>query len=228
MIQINLLPDEFRRSQRTSAATLSVILIATFFGFGSLSVTGYLYLNVRAEAHSRVSILKEQLDNMTPQVRYAESLDSEKGEFEKRNKTIQEIAKSRTLWSEKLDRFAEIVNRDVMSPRHQVWFDGIDIECGLEAKDPHMDLDGFSAGEEFKLVSNFHEDLSRDAVFAKGFTEFTAPTQTLQDPEEGIDPPHKVAFDFGIKLPYEDPKKKKKAEAAKKAEATESAAGSSN
>ena len=207
MIEINLLPEEYQRSQRTSPRILGMLLVATVLAFGSLVAAGYLYFNVLSRAQSRVDQAREELDHLMPQVRYSDALEKEKAEFERRSKTIQEIASSRLLWTRKMDRMSEIVNQDLTTRRHQVWLSQIDVDSKIDSRTPGMSLKGYSAGNEIEKVSNFHEDLKTDPVFAEGFVQFTAPNQKLEEADEGVEPSEKIQFDFRIDLPPRDNKK---------------------
>ena len=207
MIQINLLPDEMRRATRPSAQTLGVLFVASVLGFGGVGTAGFLWFNVRADKQARVDIAQDQLDNMMPRARYADSLDKEKSEFEKRNKTISEIAMSRIVWTRKLDRLSEIVSRDATQAQHKVWLSALDVDGRTDQTSAGVKVKGFSVGNDLQSVSNFHEDLAKDPVFAEGFVRFTPPDSKEHEPDEGIEPPVKREFKFDILLPTKDKKK---------------------
>jgi Tfp pilus assembly protein PilN len=208
MIQINLLPDEMRRSTRTSPRTLALLFVTTVLCFGAVGTTGFLWFNVRADKQARVDILQEQLENMMPRARYADSLDKEKSEFEKRNKTIREIAASRIVWTRKLDRLSEIVSRDASQTRHKVWLESLQVNASPDAANAGVKFEGFSVGDDIESVSNFHEDLRTDPVFAEGFVAFTPPeSKVSEDEEKDVEPAKKMEFKFEAKLPVKDKKK---------------------
>jgi len=207
MIQINLLPEEMRRSTRTSPKTLGLLFVATVLCFGGVGTTGFLWFNVRADKQARVDISQEQLDNMMPRAKYADQLDKEKTEFEKRNKTIGEIASSRIVWTRKLDRLSEIVSRDATQQRHRVWLSSLDVNAVTDSQNAGVKIAGYSAGDDLEGVSNFHEDLRTDPVFKEGFVTFTPPDQKVQEAEEGFEPPKKTEFKFEAKLPVKEKKK---------------------
>lgn len=207
MIHINLLPEELRRSTRTSPKTLGLLFAASVLCFGGLGTTGFLWFNVRADKQARVDITQEQLEGMMPRAKYADQLDKEKSEFEKRNKTINEIALSRIIWTRKLDRLSEIVSRDATTNRHRAWLDTLDIDCKADTTHPGIKLKGFNAGDDYESVSNFHEDLMTDPVFSDGFVKFTPPDMKVNDPDEGVEPAKKTEYRFEIKLPEKDKRK---------------------
>lgn len=207
MIQINLLPDELRRSTRTSPRTLALLFVATVLCFGGVGTTGFLWFNVRADKQARVDISQEQLENMMPRARYADALDKEKSEFEKRNKTIGEIATSRIVWTRKLDRLSEIVSRDATQQRHRVWLNLLDIDARTDTQNAGVGVKGYSVGADLEGVSNFHEDLTKDPTFSEGFVSSTPPSSSVEDPDKDLEPAVKRAFKFDVKLPSKDKKK---------------------
>lgn len=220
MIQINLLPDELRRAKSSSPKALVLVFAASVLCFGGLGTAGFLWFNVRADKQGRVDIAQEQLDNLTPRAKYAETLAKEKADFEKRNKTIGEIATSRIVWTRKLDRLGEIVARDTTQRSHRVWLQSIDVDSRTESNNAGVELKGSSAGPDLDGVSNFHEDLKNDPVFSEGFVAYTSPQSKLGDEDDEFEPPVKRDFEFAVKLPAKEKKKappRKPAPAAKPA-----------
>lgn len=215
MIQINLLPDELRHAGRTRPATLGLLFGATVVAFGGLAAVSLLWFNLHADRQARVDIAQEQLDSLVPRAQYADTLGREKGEFEKRNSTIGEIAKSRVAWARRLDRLGEIVNLDASQSRHKVWLESIDVDSRADASNPGVKLAGFSAGDDIDAVSNFHEDVTKDPVFAQGFKSSGLPSSSLEEPDEELVPVAKRGFSFEMKLP---PKEKAKPAPKKPAE----------
>jgi Tfp pilus assembly protein PilN len=207
MIRINLLPEEMRRSSGSSPRALGVLFVASLLGFGGLGVTGYLWFNVRADKQARVDIAQDQLDNLTPRANYSDALTKEKSEFEKRNKTIGEIAASRIVWTRKLDRLSEIVNRDVTQQRHRVWIESLRVDNRAETQQGGVEVKGLSAGADIEGVSNFHEDLRNDPVFGEGFVSHGLPSSKLGDSDDDFEPAAKREFGFELKLPSRDAKK---------------------
>jgi Tfp pilus assembly protein PilN len=219
MIQINLLPDELRRSTRTSPKALALLFVVSVLSFGSAGFLGFLWFNVKADREARVQIAQDQLDALAPRAKYADQLAKEKSEFDKRNKTITEIAASRIVWTKKLDRLSEIVNRDVTQARHKVWLSNVDVDTGSDTKAGAVKIEGFSTGKNIDNYTNFHDDLKSDPVFKEGFAEYTAPSGRVDEPEDGVEPPEKTEFKFDVKMQSKDGKKKPGKQAPKPAAA---------
>ncbi|MSR45964.1 MAG: hypothetical protein EXS13_02665 [Planctomycetes bacterium] len=206
MIQINLLPDELRRSTQSTPKAMVLLIGASVLCFGALGTAGLLWWNVRADKQARVDIAQEQLDNLLPRAKYADALGQEKSEFERRNKTIGEIADSRIVWTKKLDRLGEIVSRDATQRSHRIWLDSIDIDSRTDSNRAGVELKGYSVGPDLDGVSNFHEELKTDPVFYAGFVGFTSPESKLGDTDEELDPSVKREFGFAVKLPEKEKK----------------------
>jgi len=217
MIQINLLPEELRRNTHTSPKALALLFIASVISFGSAGVTGFLWFNMKADREARVQIAQDQLDSLMPRAKYADSLSKEKAEFDKRNNTITEIASSRIVWTKKLDRLSEVVNRDVTLARHKIWLQSVDVDSPLDTKAGVVKVEGFGVGKNLDNPTNFYDDLKTDPVFNAGLAEFTAPTQKVDDKEIGVIPPEKTEFGFSAKMPAKDIKAKKHTAAPKSA-----------
>lgn len=206
MIQINLLPDELRSAGRSSPKAMVLLFAASVLCFGALGTAGFLWWNVRADKQARVDIAQEQLDNLMPRAKYADALQQEKAEFEKRNKTIGEIAASRIVWTRKLDRLGEIVANDSSQRGHQIWLSLIDIDARTDSARAGVELKGFAAGTDLDGVSNFHEELKTDPIFKEGFVAFTTPESKLGDAEDEFEPAMKREFGFDVKLPEKEKK----------------------
>ncbi len=225
MISINLLPDELRRNSRTSPKALAVLFVVSVVSFGSAGFCGFLWFNVKSDREARVNIAQEQLDGYTPRAKYADLLSKEKSEFDKRNKTIGEIAASRIVWTRKCDRLSEVVNKDVTQGRHKVWLTSIDVNTGSDTKAGNIRISGYGAGKNIDNYANFYDDLKNDPVFSAGFSEFTAPSGKVDEGDTNVEPPEKVEFKFEVNMPSKDTKKKSPAKAAAKP-ATDKPAGS--
>ncbi len=207
MIKINLLPDELRRNQRSSPRAMALLFATSVICFGGLGTAGFLWFNVRADKQARVDIAQEQLDNLAPRGKYADALAKEKSEFEKRNKTIVEIAASRIVWSRKLDRLGEIVSRDSTQRSHRVWLEMVDVDARPDSNNAGVEFKGSSAGPDLDGVSNFHEELTTDPVFSEGFIASTSPESKLGDTDDDYEPAVKRDFGFEMKLPGKEKKK---------------------
>jgi Tfp pilus assembly protein PilN len=184
MIRINLLPEDYRRAERTSpkvfaAVLLSVIVVCCSFGW-----LGYMYFGELGRLNLEFKEVDERFTNLQKQVAYHNALANERKDFEQREKTIQDISQSRVLWTKVLDQLIDTVNNDGNIDRHMAWFDRIVVQEGRgKGAGPTVEMPGFVQGEEFKRLGDFHDDLER-APFFTNVVEKDAPSGVVKIDEE--------------------------------------------
>ena len=109
MIQINLLPDEYRKRSGTPIARFVATLVGVVAVLGACGMYGYThFIELKRATDLRDSRAaetetKERLGDRSL------ALQREIDAYTKRRKAIQTISRSRTLWSKKLDQFFDIV-----------------------------------------------------------------------------------------------------------------------
>lgn len=202
MININLLPEEYRRKQRTSVKLLlsmtgtvtTVALLAAWWA--------WLALGVRAEIESERSVLQTEMDGLSPQVAYHKSLEGEKQRYEAREVALAKITGDRINWTQKLDELIDVVHRGGEGERHYVWFDDFLVENRRDSRsgsNGRVRANGHSGSDNFAQVANFLEDLESSA-FIQDFNPPAPPegTQTVRD--EDLYPPVVWAFPLTLDL----------------------------
>ena len=196
MIRINLLPEEFRRSERTApkvfAATLAaVILVCSVFGWFS-----YVYFGELGRLDMERRSVEETLVSKTERANYFDTLVREKKDYEKRASTIQSIGKSRILWTEIIDQVLDVVNNDGNTDRHLAWFKGIDMKGGNDKTGPTISMPGWVQGNSFQKVADFNEDVE-NATFYGDVKDKAAPGgEVTRDPRRS--PPEAVNFQLKL------------------------------
>jgi len=223
MIRINLLPEEYRKKNRTSVRL--VLTLATVAATNGLALAwfGWLAFGVAAEIESERSVLQTELEGLTPQVNYHRSLDGERKRYAAREITLAGITKSRISWTRKLDELVTVVNSGGEGQRHLVWLDDLNVQ---QSSDPRsktpgsVRASGHSGSDNFAHVANFLEDLEH-SPFIEDFQPPSPPegTQTLVDKE--LIPP--VVWAFPMSLTLKTPEER--ASAGAKAAAGKSPAG---
>jgi hypothetical protein len=192
MIRINLLPDEFRRSERTSTKLFAATLAGVIVSCSALGWLGYTYFGELGQAEAEHRRLEDHLAGLAPRVAYHDALTVERGEYEKRSKTIQDIAKSRMLVASVLDQMFDVVNNDGNTERHMAWFRSVTMAAGQGGKGPTITLPGAVQGADMKKVADLHEDMEH-ADFFVNIAERSPPSgQKELDPKR--DPPDSFAF----------------------------------
>ena len=191
MIRINLLPEEYRRAERTSpkifaATLLGVILVCSSFGW-----FGFVYLGELGNLEVKSAAVAEDLANKQKQAGYFDALEKEKKEFEKRSKTITDISSSRVLWTSILDELVDVVNNDGDTERHLAWFKSLAVSPGDGKRTgPKITMPGAVQGDNLKRMADFHEDLEHAGFFAnvatKSAPEGKVETTTKKIPKESV------------------------------------------
>ena len=210
MIRINLLPEDFRRSERTSlklfAATLAaVVLVCSGFGWFGLVWFGEL-----TQLEEEKTAIGETLSQKKERAAYADSLEAEKKDYEARSETIQNICRSRMQWTEVLDQVIDVVNNDGNTERHMAWFRSMaSRESGDSKFGPTVQLPGYVQGREMRKVADFHDDFEHTPFFVD-VADKSAPAGTVEL-DQRRNPPEAMAFDlrFTFKTPKEWVKNKK-------------------
>jgi hypothetical protein len=166
MIRINLLPEGFRRADRSSpkvfAASLGALIIVCCAG-GWFGIT---YFGELGELEVASKNLSETLLAKNEMAKYSDALVKEKGAYETREATIRQIGASRVLWTEFMDQLIDVVNNDGNAQRHLAWFQSVQVAEGNDKQGPVVTLPGQVQGSNYKKLADFHEDVE-NSVFAK-------------------------------------------------------------
>ena len=202
MIRINLLPEQFRRSERTSAKIFAATLMGVILVCSTAGWLGYVWFGELGELEARRQSTQDHLAGLQDRCRYFDSLTSERGEYEKRSRTIQDIGISRILWTEILDQVYDVVNNDGNTERHMAWFKGIQVTKGDNARGPTVTMPGYVQGKEMKKVADFHEDFEASKFYVD-VAETSLPQGVLEK-EAKRNPPE--AFFFTMKYGFKAPK----------------------
>ena len=127
MIQINLLPPEYRPRTGTPVARFVAIVVGVVLvacASGAWFYTHFIHLtNVRELRDVRA----EEAASKERQKEHSLSLQREIDVYEKRRSAIQAINRSRTLWSRKLDQFYDIITAQDDEGSFKVWLDSLEV-----------------------------------------------------------------------------------------------------
>lgn len=208
MIRINLLPEEYRKKARTPIKLLLAVATAVSINGGLLAWWGWAAFGVASEIESEKSVLQLEMDGLTPQVTYYQSLEAESKQHKSRETTLTSITKSRISWTRKLDELVDVVNRGGDGQRHLIWLDDLQVAQTNEAANKNFGsvrANGHSGSDKFAQVANFLEDLE-GSPFISDFQRPAPPegTQTLID--ETLMPP--VAWSFPLSLSLKSPEER--------------------
>jgi Tfp pilus assembly protein PilN len=204
MIRINLLPEEFRKAERTSPKLFAAVLLTVMAVCGSVGWFGYVYFGELEQLDREHTRLSEQLAAKKDSVGRFDMLTAERTDYQQRAKTIHEIAKSRVLWTRILDELIDIVNNDGDAERHQAWFRSLMVKDGRDAKQgPSIVMPGFVQGDSLRAVADFHEDVWRADFFEHVHSKSMPTAKKNEDPSRK---PAESLF-FQLELTFDPPQK---------------------
>lgn len=208
MIRINLLPEEYRKKARTPVKLVLGLAAAVTINAGLATWWAWTAFGVQAEVDSEVSGLQLEMDGLSPQVTYYNSLDGEAKQYKSREGTLASITASRISWTKKLDELIDIVNRGGNGQRHMVWFDDLQV---LQTTDPKaktagsVKASGHSGSEKFAQVANFLEDVET-STFISDFQPPSRPDASQALTDETLVP--SVAWSFPLSLTLKSPEER--------------------
>ncbi|MEO0481729.1 MAG: hypothetical protein AAF196_19865 [Planctomycetota bacterium] len=162
MIQINVLPDRYRKSERTSPKLFAAMLLCVVFVSGSLGWLGLAYFGDLGELEVELSQLEETVASRQDSVTRHSQLGKERADYQQREQTIREIAESRMIWTPVVDELVEIAS-SADEERHTVWFKSMSISSptsGKKKEGPKILIPGSVSGSSLDNVVNLYEDLA--------------------------------------------------------------------
>jgi len=208
MITINLLPEEFRRREKTPvrifAATLGAAVVVTALG-GTLA---YLRFGKLVSVEQTLARLDEDKASLEPQVKHHDALEAEIDEYEKWRNTIRDVRSSRIPWSTKLDQFIDLVSQAGDQGRYLVWFNDLAVTQSPDGRGSggSFDAKGVSGSDDVATVAAFLSDLKR-SEFMADFNGMSAPEGKVVEGADNLIP--KAVWEFPLKMTIapRDPKK---------------------
>lgn len=127
MIQINLLPPEYRPRTGTPVARFVTIVIGVVLVASATGAWFYTHYVELSNVRELRDVTVEEARCKEQQRDYSLSLQREIDGYEKRRSVIQTINRSRTLWSRKLDQFFDIITNPAGEDGYPVWLDSIEV-----------------------------------------------------------------------------------------------------
>lgn len=197
MIRINLLPVEMRRGNRLAAKVLVAAFASALAVSASVGWFGIVWFGDLAEAEQTLASVEARLAAKQQQVSYFDQLQKNRTDYAQRVQTIQDIGKSRRLWSKFLDELIDVVNNNGDEERHLAWFDSMAVKTDKKGG-ANVSLPGQVQGIDKSRLSSFHEDLEA-SPFAAGMKK-SDPTYRLDTTKER-QPPFSLKFPLKLELP---------------------------
>ena len=203
MIRINLLPEDFRRSERTSIKLFAATLAAVVFVCSGVGWFGLVWFGELAQLEEERASVEDSLRQKRERVVYHDALEVEKKDYEARSETIMNIFRSRMSWTEVLDQMIDVVNNDGNTERHMAWFRSMSAREAADSKNgPTVQMPGYVQGAKVSKVGDFHDDLEH-APFFVDIAEKSAPGGSVEM-DQKRSPPEALAFD--LRYAFKSPK----------------------
>ena len=208
MIQVNLLPEEYRKAEATPIARFLTIVVGAVIVTSGVVTYGFVHygklkgaIDVRVEAEAEYINKKAQAD-------ISKSLQAEIAGYEARRKAIQQIARARIMHSRKLDEFLDVVNNRGDRVAYYVWLNGLRVSPprvsrrGKTTSGGVFSFDSFAAANDsvaFSRVTKFREALRKDAFF-EDFSGISMPNFQMVRWDDGLIPASAGRFSFSMTL----------------------------
>ena len=169
MIHINLLPEEYRRKQRTPVKLMLAVAGGVAINASLGAWWGWTAFGVAAEVKSELSVLRMEMDGLDPQVAYHKALETERGVYKHREDTLAGITSKRISWTKKVDELIDVVNRGGDGQRHLIWLDDLSVTQEGNKRSGgagSLKAEGHSGSDKFAQVANFLEDVETSSFIS--------------------------------------------------------------
>lgn len=228
MIQINLLPPEYRAKTGTPVARFAAIVAGVVVLACASGAYAYTHFIELAKVRELRQTREEEALGQERRKKHSLDLQAEIDTYEKRRSAIQTINRSRTLWSRKLDQFFDIVTNQGTDEGFKVWIESLEVppqlvagakrgmgKKGQPADGGQFKFQGFlameSESEWLAHVSAFHKALTGDPESTGRATDFYADFMKVNNPngkivtthmkgDEELTPPVVGSFDYEMTL----------------------------
>ncbi len=174
MIRINLLPVEYRRGNRISPKLLATAFGSALAVAGSIGWFGIVYFGELGELERQDVTVTAELAQKKKKGEYYDKLEANRQDYTARVQTIQDIGRSRRVWSKFIDELVDVVNNNGDTERHLSWFESMAVRTDQRTRGATINLPGSVEGGEMAKVANFHQDIESSPLFADVLSK-TAP-----------------------------------------------------
>jgi cell division protein FtsB len=237
MIQINLLPPEYRPRTGTPVARFVAIVTGVVLVASATGAYAYTHFIELAKVRELKDAKEAEVKGKEAQRDRSLSIQAEIDTYEQRREAIQTINRSRTLWSRKLDQFFDIVTNQSSAENYYVWLENLEVPpqmAPVQGKTPrrrtgqgHGGIFRFSGmmamdteSEAPALSSSFYKALTGDPDVTAERTTFFQDFLTINNPniqitrttrgrgDEELEPPVVGGFKYELLLQAQEAKPK--------------------
>ncbi|MEO0651517.1 MAG: hypothetical protein AAFZ65_12655 [Planctomycetota bacterium] len=205
MIEINLLPDDYRRSQRTPVRVFAAVALGVTVNVSLGALWVWNDMGPAAEVEQQLEVLEGDLSTLQPLVAYHKALETETRAYESREKTLDQIVAQRVSWTEKVDQLIDVINKGGDDAnKYLIWLDNLNVSQSARvargntpASGGSLSAKATSGDGDIALVANFLEDVAQ-SDFGFGFLPPGGPEGSSSESDPDLIP--SVVFNFDLKL----------------------------
>lgn len=165
MIRINLLPVEYRRGNRISPKLLATAFGSALAVAASIGWFGIVYFGELGELERQDVAVTTELAQKKKKGEYYDKLEANRLDYSSRVQTIQDIGRSRRIWSKFVDELVDVVNNNGDAERHLAWFDSMTVRTDPRTRGTLITLPGLVQGADMAKIANLHRDIEAAPFF---------------------------------------------------------------
>lgn len=205
MIEINLLPEEFRPPEKTNVGLIGTVAVGLLISGAALMIS----LDTKSELNTLKTKVQERqatLVDKKAQVKEIKALEAEIAQKKERQNTIIQISQSKVMWSLKLQQFSAII-QDFQG----FWIESLSLiqtraraaKPGESASDSTLRMNCGATGSSLREVARFRDALKDEPNFYYHFDDLTSSRVTVEPLDEGFN--FRERMQFSVELPLRDP-----------------------
>jgi len=211
MIQVNLLPPEYRKSEGTPLPRFLAILGGVVLCSAAIGLFLFVHFGTLMKY---TSIREQKEDSYYKQKVLADrslALQREYNEYQKRRKTIEEVASQRILLSKKIDQLCNLIHNNGDHDKYFIWLTSLSANVGgkggksrskkAAATGGEMKFKGFSASADFSRLATFRDAIEASAEGDGFFSDFTTidyPAWQVERWDDGLEPAEAGTFNHTL------------------------------
>ncbi|MEZ6184416.1 MAG: hypothetical protein R3F62_05310 [Planctomycetota bacterium] len=191
MIQVNLLPPEYRQRDGTNLPLLVAAVAGVAVVLGVIS----LWFSVNNELTRRkgdLEVLKEDEAKLIEEKKKVDAIQAEIDTLTARQDTIIDISQSKVMWSLKLEQLS-----DLMSKYKDFWVDSIRLQPGTNQR---LTMDCSALDYDLNRVASFRRALKEDPNFAYHFDDLQSDRASRDELEGYVNAKEKTNFEVILPL----------------------------
>ena len=200
LIEINLLPAEFRRREKTNLPLILSIACGLTV-VGGIALFGVSKNRDLAALESKLAQKSEDEKVLSAEAKEIDELKKDISQQRSRQDTIIAISESKIMWSLKLSQLARIMSEPKFA---DFWISNLRVTNRGKTGRGELSMSVSALGNDYNKVSEFREAIKNDPNFFYHFQSLESATITVRSTRaasgESVD-----QLSFQLRLPIGDP-----------------------